>query len=403
MTSDSERKPDNSMHRHDNVQEDLKHAATVHDDNKSPKSPVSKKKGGRTAGTTSFPHNTLEDALRVPRAIWMDNAGHPFHPNDLRNSLKIDGVRAIRNILRSSQMYGLTVGSWSSDPNHVVKLSSTGKAIIGATADADVTKLKIEAMQKPKVFHDFLHSINNRVIPPKERCKSMLVERHHIGSSVAETCYSVMIRNVSELGLVGKNEAQHGVLRLGGGPTETPTTSTPSEQSEESLSSVVDKPDSSSGQDQDVPARDTKPKQIFIAHGKNRIPLEQLEKFLRSVGLKYKVAVNEANAGRPISKKVVELMRQCTSAIFICTADVKIVDGKDEETWWPSQNVIYELGAASFQYGKKIVIFKEDGVDFGSNFSDLGHIKFKKDKLEDKTGDLVQEFLEFGFIQVSAT
>ena len=61
---------------------------------------------------------------------------------------------------------------------------------------------------------------------------------------------------------------------------------------------------------------------VFVAHGKNRTPLEQLKKALDTFKVIYAIAVDEPNKGRPISKKVATLMRdQCSSGIFIFTAD----------------------------------------------------------------------------------
>src|SRR2546428_274079 len=91
-------------------------------------------------------------------------------------------------------------------------------------------------------------------------------------------------------------------------------------------------------------------KQIFIAHGKNKKPLDQLQKILDQFGVKYKVAINEPNKGRPISSKVAELMKACTSAIFIFTADEKTQDAEGNVKYRPSDNVVYELGAASALY-----------------------------------------------------
>ena len=39
------------------------------------------------------------------------------------------------------------------------------------------------------------------------------------------------------------------------------------------------------------------PKKVFIAHGKNRVPLEQLKKALDQFKVQYAVAVDEPNKG----------------------------------------------------------------------------------------------------------
>lgn len=236
-----------------------------------------KKLRGRVPDRTSFPRKTIDEALRVPQSIWKDNAGNPFPLGDLQKKLKINGATAFQTLVRASQMYGLTVGSWSANPNGTIKLSNLGSAIVAPQIDDKPELLKIEALQKPKVFHDFLQSINNRIIPAQERCESTLVQQYRVGSSVVKLCYSVLFRNVRALDLVVRDDAQNEVLRLDNPPAET----TQPEQTQESSPPVETEADEQSDQEQGTAIRDDKPKQIFIAHGKNRTPLEQLEGILR--------------------------------------------------------------------------------------------------------------------------
>ena len=62
-------------------------------------------------------------------------------------------------------------------------------------------------------------------------------------------------------------------------------------------------------------------------------------------------------------------------------------------------NVVYELGAGSVLYGKKIVIFREEGVDFASDFKELGYIPFETNKLDAKGLDLLKELAGLGIIK----
>jgi hypothetical protein len=140
---------------------------------------------------------------------------------------------------------------------------------------------------------------------------------------------------------------------------------------------------------------------IFIAHGKNKKPLEQLKKILDQFKIPYKVAVEEPNLGRPIGTKVKEVMESCSCAILIFTADEEFQNAKKETFWRPSENVAYELGAAGFLYGNRIVIMKEEDVTFPTNFRDLGHISFAKDQLESKSMDILKELLGFGLLKIT--
>ena len=115
----------------------------------------------------------------------------------------------------------------------------------------------------------------------------------------------------------------------------------------------------------------------------------------------YKVAVEEPNLGRPIGEKVKETMRLCNCAILIFTADEEFSDTDGNTVWRPSENVVYELGATSYLYGKRIVILKEDAVEFPSDFKDLGYISFGKNQLEAKSMDVISELIGFGILKVS--
>lgn len=136
------------------------------------------------------------------------------------------------------------------------------------------------------------------------------------------------------------------------------------------------------------------PKQLFVAHGKNHAPLEALKKILNEFKIPYKVAIDEPNKGRPISGKVAELMNECSAGVFIFTRDEKFFreskDGKHEEVWRPSENVVYELGAANILWDRKIIILREEGVNFPSDFSDLGYITFKDGEVASKALDILK-------------
>jgi predicted nucleotide-binding protein len=89
---------------------------------------------------------------------------------------------------------------------------------------------------------------------------------------------------------------------------------------------------------------------------------------------------------------------------MIFTADEEFRSPDGENTIWrPSQNVIYELGAASILYGKRIIIFEEDGLDFPSDFRDIGYISFEKDRLDAKTMDLFKELIGMGLATFQPT
>jgi predicted nucleotide-binding protein len=140
---------------------------------------------------------------------------------------------------------------------------------------------------------------------------------------------------------------------------------------------------------------------IFVGHGKNKTPLNQLKGILDQFKIPFKVAVDEPNLGRPISDKVAQVMRQCNCAILIFSADEEFLDKDGKSIWRPSENVVHEFGASGLLYGKRIVVLKEDSVKLPTNFSDIGYISFAPDELAAKAMDVLKELIGFGIVKVS--
>jgi hypothetical protein len=112
----------------------------------------------------------------------------------------------------------------------------------------------------------------------------------------------------------------------------------------------------------------SKPKPIFVGHRKNAVPLQKLQTLLSTCQVPRRVTVAEANLGRPIPQKVKDTM-EYGSAILIFTRDEKFTDKDGNEIWRPSENVVYELGASSFAYGDRIVVFNKKRLDLPNQFS----------------------------------
>lgn len=140
---------------------------------------------------------------------------------------------------------------------------------------------------------------------------------------------------------------------------------------------------------------------IFVAHGKKKEPLEQLKSILTEFKIPHTVAVDEPHLGRPISAKVREIMQNCNCAIFIFTADEEFRTPQGETIWRPSENVVYELGAASYLYGTRIVILKQEEVSFPSDFKDLGYISFREGDLKGQSMEILKELIGLQILKVT--
>lgn len=360
-------------------------------------------KRGRKAGAILFPRDPLAKVLCIPEAIWKNNAGNPFDILDVAKAVNQSPTSsAFVRLLASSYRYGLTEGSPSTK---LISLTPLGSSIVAPTVDIDVKAKLREALLHSDIFQKVYSWMDRKPIPREDVFRNTLMKPPDAGGfgilkEDIDDFLRVFMQNIEDYKLAD-DERGTKYLRL---DKLSPTT--PPKVGEE----IAEKEAREKGLEEErPPARELEalppqiPKQIFVAHGKNKKPLEQLKAILTQFKVPFQVAIDEPHKGRPISAKVAQLMRNCTSGIFIFTADEETVDSQENKVLRPSDNVVFELGAGTILYGDKIVIFREDGVSFGSDFTDYGHITFEKDKLDAKAFELMKELISLGFLQVTPT
>ncbi len=347
-----------------------------------------------------FPAHSLETTLRVAQAIQDSNNGKPMNRVLLANAIqKKPASSDFKALLSSSLKYGLTVGTEKSE---VISLEPIGNS---ATRPRDTTErvssLKQAALQ-PELLQRIYEHYNNGKLPQGEFFLNVLERDFGVPRERCQECSDLVVSNGEFVGFIRDVQGSPYVIMEGVAPVHE-------EASEDEDEPDVEDPASSNGASQTAAlpppsADEATPKErfIFVAHGKNKKPLEQLEKVLKSFGIPYKVAVDEPQMARPISTKVAETMRQCHSAILIFTADEELQTAEGETVHRPNENVVHELGAASVLFENRIVIFKEDGLDLATNFKDIGYIPFEKDRLDAKGAELIKELIALGLVKVQA-
>jgi predicted nucleotide-binding protein len=98
---------------------------------------------------------------------------------------------------------------------------------------------------------------------------------------------------------------------------------------------------------------------------------------------------------------VADTMHECGAAILIFSADEEFPNKDGEVVYRPSENVVFELGAASALYGSRIIIFRDSRVQFPTNFREIGYITFEPNQLSAKVNELFRELIGFGLIKIS--
>jgi predicted nucleotide-binding protein len=313
-----------------------------------------------------------------------------------------------RNLCGSSIAYGLTEGGYNASQ---ITLTALGRRVVAPTEEGDNAAAKIEAALQSRVLREFFERYNHAKFPKDDIARNVLVQMG-LPKDRSERALEILKANSQFCGIVHQTKTGPFVALEGSGQA-APSSATTWGSSEQELAGGLDAeadqavtslPPAPGSRSQD---RSSGPRQLFVAHGKNHKPLEDLKKILNEFKIPFKVAIDEANKGRPISAKVAELMRECSAGIFVFTKDEKFLrektDGSGtEEVWRPSENVVYELGAASIQWDRKIIIVREDGVNFPTDFSDLGYITFRDGEISSKALEILKELVALGLVTFSA-
>lgn len=359
--------------------------------------PTTQKRRGRpSSDELSFPRDSLSKVLQLSESIEKNNAGKPYDRLILAKSTdNSPNSDTFRQLITSSSKYGLTKGGSQAEK---INLTELGCSIVSPKTDEEKSEGLLRALINSPLMKTILEFYNKKQIPREELLKNSLKREFKVSSEDVDTCYDILMNNIKDFNLITDDNYLH-LANL----SLTPITDSADIENSKDTVPEIESTTENPIVDVNLPnIQLKKTRQIFLAHGKNRKSLEQLKNILEQFNVPYKVAIDEPNQGMPISQKVSELMRECTSAIFLFTKDEKTTDLEGNIVYRPSDNVVYELGAASVLYGNKIVLFKQEDVSFGSDFKDLGYISFDDDNLDVKALDLMKELIGFGLLKVSA-
>ena len=348
-----------------------------------------------------YPFHTLAEALVVAQKIRDEKAGKPMNRLLLADALGVKPASSnYRDLLSSSVKYGLTEGT---EKAKEIKLTDGGEHAVSTDSALRQRALRRAAMT-PKVFRRFYEAYADGRLPTI--LSKVLTTDFGVPAEHADECGSMLVENGRMTGLIRDISGSPHVMLDGeividdrddpgeGAEAHDPDTEVLLVDDEEHT--VLDLVS------EEANTTDSRtPKPIFLGHGKNRVPLEKLEKQLATFQIPAKVVVQEPHLGRPIPTKVKQTMMECGSAILIFTKDERFFDADGTELWRPSENVVYELGAASYVFEDRVVILKEAGVSFPANFSSIGYIEFEVDNIEAKWMDVLKELIGFGLVRLT--
>ena len=364
---------------------------------------------GRAPKNRNYPKNSLEDALRLPQKIQDEMGGAAMKRLLLAEGLGVmPSSSNYRDLMSSSYKYGLTDGT---ERAAEISLTELGKTATQKGAGAARLAALRAAALKPSVFGTFYTNYDNKKLPSSDMLPKILSSEYGVPAEFAAECAALVVKNGEYCGVIRQISGAPFVLleetdRQPAEPVAAegiPATRGAQEgQPKGGPAPEGAPPVTAEGAEPPKPDGGV-PRAIFIGHGKKKGPLQQLQRILSTFQIPHKIAAEEANLGRPIPQKVKDIMGQCGSAILVFTCDEQFFDKEGGTVWRPSENVVHELGAASYAYEDRVVIFKERGLHSPTNYQSIGYIEFSDEGLEARTPELLKELVGFGLIKITTT
>jgi len=334
------------------------------------------------------PSFSLEDALRIPKAI-ADNYGFkPSSPLQVARALGMQpSTGTFRMLAGAAVAYGLTSGGYGVDQ---ISIEPLGLRIVRATAEGDDLKAKREALLRPRVVREFLTRYDRASLPSPEIAQNVLIDMG-VPQDRTHQVFEMILECAQFGGFIQEIKGRK-YVELG----STPVTTVSAVQEDAEKTAGEPEPQTSPQPPTGLPPqeggqRDPRLKRVFITHGKNKSFIDPIKKLLVFGQLDAVVAVERESVSQPVTDKVMNDMRSCGAAIIHVEDELRLMDKDANEHIVLNPNVLIEIGAAMALYGRRFILLVKEGVKLPSNLQGLFEVRYGGDTL---SGDTTIKLLE---------
>jgi len=347
---------------------------------------------------SDVPSATLEEALRIPAAIYDNYAGQPTSPLLVAKALSVDPLGSHLKLLSGAAIaFGLIEGGAQAS---AISMTDLSERILHPTEESMDLAAKREAILKPRVFNEFLTKYSGKSLPREDLglnvLETMGVPRNkagevfaHIIESAQSVGFITEIRDKMYVNLEGQG-SQH---TQGNKDVETPRVPEINEPEDGGRPDATPLPEVASHNENQSRSEtnDLRRRRVFITHGKNQAFVQPLKNILEFGELQPVVSVEKQSVSKPVPEKVMDDMRSCGAAIIHVDAESRIIDQDDNEHAVLNPNVLIEIGAAMAFYGRRFILLVRDGVKLPSNLQGLYEVRYSDEALG---GDVTIKLLE---------
>jgi len=367
-----------------------------------PQTDTPAKNGKRTyLSQSDVPRHSLEEALRIPRALNDEYGRSPTRPLEVAAALGIQpNSSQFRTLAGAALAYGFTTGGPNAD---VIGLTELGMRIVAPTEEGDDLTAQREALLGPRVVREFLQKYDGAPVPSDNIARNVL-EGMGVPRSATERTLDLIVSSADSLGLTQDIKGKTYVNLRGvqarptvEGDDETPALDDGAVE-EVGVPHTESLPEPPLNIDTDEPTKETPPseRRVFVSHGSNRKIVEQLKKLLEYGEFEPVVSVEREATAKPVPKKVFDEMRSCGAGVIHVAKERTIVDQEGNEHRLLNENVLIEIGGSMALWSDNFILLVEQGTTLPSNLQGLYEVRYEGTTLDaDATMKLLHAFKQF--------
>ncbi len=353
----------------------------------------------KTIRQTDLPKVSLEDALKVPMAIWDQYAGGATQPIFVAQAIGISPSSSNWRVLSGAAIaYGLTEGGYNSKE---ISLTELGRRIVAPISENDDKLALFQAAQLPQYFKKFYEKYGNGSKLPQENIAANILTSWGVPKPDAKDAFDLIRRNGEYCGLI---VTIHGNQYVNAMPPKSTTEAeekltTSIENGEEDVivpDIVLESLDIAVDKNEESPKTDIANNKVFISHGKNKKVVEQLKQLLEFGAYDPVVSVERETTAISVPDKVFNDMKMCNAGVIHIEGERKLLDTEGQEHSLINENVLIEIGAAIALFNKKVILLCKKGTTLPSNLQGLYRCEYEGEQLDyESTMKLLKTFSEF--------
>jgi hypothetical protein len=173
-----------------------------------PASAEDKQTNRAPAPSRPFPRRTLEQALRVPRAIRDHNGGQPWAASEVAAALGVGAKTGNAFYLTSAaKQYGLTEGT---NRSAEISLTDLGRQAVYPASQEDEQSALREAFLTVDLFRRVLEHYGGNNLPEKRYRENTLFTKFELDPSVQDEFVELLTKNSKLVGIGDTLEVQAG-------------------------------------------------------------------------------------------------------------------------------------------------------------------------------------------------